>query len=203
MHGQLITQERQRKACTSAEWPKYLNKIQYLHVMDFIGCNLLTSKLSSMWDSHTIEQFWDSSQKIYKNLTEKQNDKVFITTVQCKTKKRLTNYCILKYIFRFLLSRDSKNAEMPCHFHFKNPCSDVCVTVCVVCGNAEMTEVVSRLRDWITVLHETGNPSKKFKFQKPEKSKRAHNTVHTSVNNKHIAASITFNWWLITYNTQK
>ncbi|XP_057187664.1 testican-3 isoform X1 [Triplophysa rosa] len=38
-----------------------------------------------------------------------------------------------------------------------------------VCGNAEMTEVVSRLRDWITVLHETGNPSKKFKFQKPEK----------------------------------
>lgn len=38
-----------------------------------------------------------------------------------------------------------------------------------VCGNAEMTEVVSRLRDWITVLHESGNPSKKFKFQKPEK----------------------------------
>uniref|UniRef100_A0A671K373 Testican-3-like n=1 Tax=Sinocyclocheilus anshuiensis TaxID=1608454 RepID=A0A671K373_9TELE len=37
------------------------------------------------------------------------------------------------------------------------------------CGNAEMTEVVSRLREWITVLHESGNPSKKYKFQKPEK----------------------------------
>ncbi|XP_059409894.1 testican-3-like isoform X1 [Carassius carassius] len=37
------------------------------------------------------------------------------------------------------------------------------------CGNAEMIEVVSRLREWITVLHESGNPSKKYKFQKPEK----------------------------------
>ncbi|ROI16052.1 Testican-3 [Anabarilius grahami] len=32
-----------------------------------------------------------------------------------------------------------------------------------------MTEVVSRLREWITVLHESGNPSKKYKFQKPER----------------------------------
>uniref|UniRef100_A0A8C1YZC2 SPARC (osteonectin), cwcv and kazal like domains proteoglycan 3 n=1 Tax=Cyprinus carpio TaxID=7962 RepID=A0A8C1YZC2_CYPCA len=38
------------------------------------------------------------------------------------------------------------------------------------CGNTEMTEVVSRLREWITVLQESGNPSKKYKFQKPEKS---------------------------------
>ncbi|XP_051982474.1 testican-3-like isoform X2 [Xyrauchen texanus] len=37
------------------------------------------------------------------------------------------------------------------------------------CGNAEMTKVVSRLREWITVLHESGNASKKFKFHKPEK----------------------------------
>ncbi|TRY88610.1 hypothetical protein DNTS_016509 [Danionella cerebrum] len=37
------------------------------------------------------------------------------------------------------------------------------------CGTAEMTAVVSRLKEWITVLHESGNINKKYKFRKPEK----------------------------------
>jgi len=42
-----------------------------------------------------------------------------------------------------------------------------------------MSEVVSRLREWITVLHESGNPSKKYKFQKPERSEYTHTHTHT------------------------
>ncbi|XP_065131085.2 testican-3 isoform X2 [Paramisgurnus dabryanus] len=49
------------------------------------------------------------------------------------------------------------------------PCPSQSLVEKKECGNAEMTEVVSRLRDWITVLHENGNRSNKLKLQKPEK----------------------------------
>lgn len=62
------------------------------------------------------------------------------------------------------------------------------VFVCVECGNAEMTGVVSRLREWITVLHESGNPSKKYKFQKPERSEYTH-TQH-NIKTANITANL-------------
>uniref|UniRef100_A0A8C9RRS8 Testican-3 n=1 Tax=Scleropages formosus TaxID=113540 RepID=A0A8C9RRS8_SCLFO len=40
-----------------------------------------------------------------------------------------------------------------------------------VCSDAELKEVVSRLRDWFKVLHENGGQNKKPKIQRPERSR--------------------------------
>lgn len=53
--------------------------------------------------------------------------------------------------------------QCPCLSQSGNP------TEKKVCSEAEMREVVSKLRDWIINQHESGNPSKKLKFHKPDK----------------------------------
>ncbi|KAJ8399303.1 hypothetical protein AAFF_G00413410 [Aldrovandia affinis] len=40
-----------------------------------------------------------------------------------------------------------------------------------VCSDAEIREVVNRLRDWFKVLHENGDQSKRAKVQRPERSR--------------------------------
>ncbi|XP_066515519.1 testican-3 [Hoplias malabaricus] len=51
----------------------------------------------------------------------------------------------------------------PCLSHLDNPIGKK------DCSDAEMSDVANKLRDWIREQHEGRNPSKKLRFQKPEK----------------------------------
>ncbi|KAL6466891.1 hypothetical protein MHYP_G00246950 [Metynnis hypsauchen] len=53
--------------------------------------------------------------------------------------------------------------QCPCSSQLNNPSEKR------DCSDAEMSDVARKLRDWIRDQHEDGNPSKKLKFQKPDK----------------------------------